>query len=286
MTARSDYRKLVIIGAPRSGTNMLRDVLTALPGWTTWPCDEINFIWRHGNLRFPSDEIPATLARPELAKFVNGHFNRIAGAHRVVVEKTCANSLRVPFVNALVPDAQYIFIRRNGLDVVGSAKLRWTAEADLAYLAAKARFVPARDLPYYASRFLMNRLHRLWSREARVAFWGPTLREMDNLLRAHPLDVVCALQWQACIEKAYETLQTLPAEQWVELSYEAIVRNPARELTSALGALGYKVGTPAIERAVAGVSGSSVGKGAEQLGAERVVALREYIGNTLDRFEY
>ena len=48
---------IIIIGAPRSGTNMLRDVLTALPGFETWPCDEINLAWRHGNRALPSDEL-------------------------------------------------------------------------------------------------------------------------------------------------------------------------------------------------------------------------------------
>ena len=43
----------MIIGAARSGTNMLRDVLTSLDGVDTWPCDEINYIWRHGNIRWP-----------------------------------------------------------------------------------------------------------------------------------------------------------------------------------------------------------------------------------------
>ena len=33
---------VVIIGAPRSGTNMLRDVLVGVGGYATWPCDEIN----------------------------------------------------------------------------------------------------------------------------------------------------------------------------------------------------------------------------------------------------
>ena len=55
---------IVLVGAPRSGTNMLRDVLTALDGIGTWPCDEINYIWRHGNVRYPSDELPRENATP------------------------------------------------------------------------------------------------------------------------------------------------------------------------------------------------------------------------------
>ena len=51
-----DYKKLIIIGAPRSGTNMLRDLLCSIDGVGTWPCDEINYIWRHGNLKENTDE--------------------------------------------------------------------------------------------------------------------------------------------------------------------------------------------------------------------------------------
>ncbi len=55
----------------------------------------------------------------------------------VVVEKTCANSLRVPFVDRVVPEARYVFIRRDGLDAVGSAMARWKAPLDIPYLARK-----------------------------------------------------------------------------------------------------------------------------------------------------
>ena len=42
---------VIIIGAGRSGTNMLRDLLAQLPQFSTWPCDEINYIWRHSAKR-------------------------------------------------------------------------------------------------------------------------------------------------------------------------------------------------------------------------------------------
>ena len=72
------YQPAVIIGAPRSGTNMLRDVLTSLEGIATWPCDEINYIWRHGNVRFPSDEIPADRATPVIKSYIQQSFEERA----------------------------------------------------------------------------------------------------------------------------------------------------------------------------------------------------------------
>ncbi|MDZ7809391.1 MAG: sulfotransferase [Arhodomonas sp.] len=166
------YQPVVIIGAPRSGTNMLRDVLCSLDGVTTWPCDEINYIWRHGNLRYPSDELPPERATGSVRRYIRRQFDWVARRYgaETVVEKTCANSLRVPFVDAVVPEAKYLFIRRDGLDAVGSAMDRWTAPLDIPYLARKARFVPATDLPYYAGRYFWSRVYRLFSREQRLAF--------------------------------------------------------------------------------------------------------------------
>lgn len=94
---------VVIVGAPRSGTNMLRDVLTSIPGATTWPCDEINLIWRHGNRDVPSDELAPEMARPEVTSYIRRRFDRIRRTDApCVVEKTCANALRMGFVLSLI----------------------------------------------------------------------------------------------------------------------------------------------------------------------------------------
>ena len=199
-----EYRPFVIIGAPRSGTNMLRDVLCTFNRVSTWPCDEINYIWRHGNIRYPSDEIPESRATPGVRSYIRGQFAKLAKTEDCdyVVEKTCANSLRVPFVDAVVPEAKYVFIYRDGIDATGSAKLRWTAKLDIPYILEKMRFVPKIDLPYYGLRYFWARVYRLISREKRLAFWGPALDDMPTILQKHTLNEVCALQWQRCVDKA------------------------------------------------------------------------------------
>ena len=45
MNTETDFQSpLIIIGAARSGTNIVRDTLVHVPGWKTWNCDEINLI--------------------------------------------------------------------------------------------------------------------------------------------------------------------------------------------------------------------------------------------------
>lgn len=210
---------LVIIGAPRSGTNMLRDVLTSFGGIGTWPCDEINYIWRHGNVRYPSDEIPADRATPAAAAYIRARFEDIRRTQnvRIVVEKTCASCLRVPFINKVLPEARYVYIYRDGIDATGSAKLRWTAKLDIPYLMEKVRFVPLTDLPYYGLRYFWSRIYRVFSREKRLAFWGPKLDNMDEILEKHTLNEVCALQWQRCVEKADSDLAQIEPERVIRV---------------------------------------------------------------------
>lgn len=283
-----DYQPLVIIGAPRSGTNMLRDVLTKLDGVATWPCDEINYIWRHGNIRYPSDEIPPENATEPVKRYIRSRFGLIARRNtaHTVVEKTCANSLRVPFVDAVVPDAQYIFIRRDGLDSVGSAMKRWTAALDIPYLARKARFVPLSDLPYYGSRYLWNRIYRLFSREDRLAFWGPQLADMESLLQQHSLDEVCALQWKNCVEKAADAFDDMPPNRWLEIKYEDFVTDPSSEMERIVSFAKLDVDCTSVRAAVSGVRSTSMGKGRTSLDAETTQRLVDLVGQTLSRYGY
>lgn len=279
---------IILIGAPRSGTNMLRDVLTSLNGIATWPCDEINYIWRHGNVKFPSDEIPASKATGTVKSYIQQRFLDIGEKYKadVIIEKTCANSLRVPFVNTLLPDAKYVFIYRDGIDATGSAKKRWTAELDIRYIVQKVKYVPKVDLPYYAFRYLWARVYRLASKERRLAFWGPALNDMQSILKSHTLNEVCAIQWQQCVEKAEAAFSQMPAEKVVRVRYEDFVREPEVELTRILEFIGLDVMPEEISRAVEGVSEKSVGKGRKALGEREVARLEALVEETLKRYDY
>lgn len=281
-------KSIIIIGAPRSGTNVLRDTLTHLPGIETWPCDEINYVWRHGNLFFPSDEFGREQARPKVCRYIRRQFDWVArhyGAH-TVVEKTCANSLRVPFVDTAVPEARYVFIRRDGVDAVGSAIQRWTAPLDIPYIARKARFVPPIDLPYYAARYAGHRLHRVFSRERRLALWGPQLDDMDEFLSRYPLDEVCALQWQRCVESARAAFEAMPSDRWIEVAYEDFVRSPEAELHRVLDFFGLEVAPEVRAEAVNDVRSDSIGKGRAALGTDSISRIEARVHETLKRYGY
>ncbi|MDA1113153.1 MAG: sulfotransferase [Planctomycetota bacterium] len=260
----TDYRPVIILGAGRSGTNMLRDVLCSLPGFGTWPCDEINYIWRHRNKQVPVDELGADLMRPEVQRYIQRAFQSCAKRESCtsVVEKTCANTLRVEFVTAALPEnAVFLHLVRDGEDVVASAGRRWRAKLDLPYLLRKARFVPLGDLPYYALRYLGTRIHRLFDREGKVSFWGPRYLGMKEDLQNHSLDEVCAKQWKRCVTRSMQGLAALPESRVLHLRYEDFVATPAQQLQR-IGTFLHEDWTlEMIEQAVVHVSQGSIGKG-------------------------
>ncbi len=260
------FTPVVIIGAGRSGTNVLRDMLTRMPGFATWNCDEINPIWRHGNLSWPDDEIPVQAATPRVRRYIRGAFQRIwsqEGQPRFVVEKTCANSLRVPFVDTVLPEAKYLYIVRSGIDVVASARKRWQGDLEipgLPYFAAKARYTPLSDLPIYAWSFIRSRLGLMLGKNKRLSVWGPRFAGMSEMGES-PLEEICARQWSACINSADEAFARIASERVMTLRYEDLTANPTAVLTEILGFLEAETDAATISKSADLVHSTSVGKG-------------------------
>lgn len=280
------YKKLVIVGAPRSGTNMLRDAFCSLPGFVTWPCDEINPIWKHGHLlSHEGDDLSFGHVRPELTRFVRARFDRLAGRGvHTVVEKTCATSVRVAYVRALLPEAQYLFIHRHGADAVASAIQRWTSSVELSYTLRKVRYVPVIDLPIYGWRFVRNRVAQRLDVQRRMRSWGPMTPAVAAAASAGDVVRAAAWQWRDCVEFS---LNQLPPDA-VRLSYESFVANPVTQMHDLLGALDQSaLADKGIESAVSGVRADLAGRGVqklEKMGALEVVA--DIINPTLDRLGY
>lgn len=283
---------VVIIGAGRSGTNMLRDVLTRLQGLNTWPCDEINYIWRHGNRDFSTDELTVRHASPKVSNFIRTQFSSIVEElglstypdnQRFIVEKTCANSLRIPFVDAVIPEAKYIFLVRDGRDVIASARKRWQAPLDIPYLFSKAKYVPKSDLFYYARRYLLNRISKQGNSDKALSVWGPKFEGMSALSEQASLDDVCAVQWVRCVESSQAAFDKMEQSKFISVHYEDFVSRPMEVLAVITQFLGLAHDSEAIKHACNNVRTESVGKGQiEPLNQ----GLLDVMAATLKKYDY
>lgn len=283
---------VVIIGAGRSGTNMLRDVLTRLQGVDTWPCDEINYIWRHGNRDHDTDEFSSVQATQSVSRSIRAKFSAIIREQgllplpeneRFIVEKTCANSLRVPFVDSVVPEAKYIFLVRDGRDVISSARKRWQAPLNIPYLLSKAKYVPKSDLFYYASRYLLNRLSKTANSDKALSVWGPKFEGMKAMSAQESLEYVCASQWVRCVESSQLAFDNMDESKVISIRYEDFVAEPVAVLDSIARFVGLPHSEEDLKSACEDVRTGSVGKGQGDPLDQRLL---DVMASTLKRYGY
>jgi len=275
---------IIIVAAPRSGTNMLRNMLCMHPALVTWPCDEINPIWRYENSSYPTDELTPEHATTNVARYIQKKFASLSSSHagRMVVEKTCANSLRVPFVDRVLPNAKYIFMIRDGRDAAASAMQRWTGSTTLSYILGKARWVPMKDLPRYGTRFARTRLRQYFGHEQTLTTWGPRFSGIDEMVASADLIDVCGTQWLRCVESARTTLQAIDTARVLTLRYEQVVNSPQTEFERIFSFCELPFPADVSDAIRRSVTPSNIGKHLTQLTVDEIAQLEGVIGSTLN----
>ena len=120
-------RPVFIVGCSRSGTTITYETIASAKELRSFGY-EIPQFWNglfgpHTNA-WDSESAGATAARDEFHNRALRYFYARLGPGRVL-DKTCINVMRVPFLNALFPDAQFVYIHRDGRDNVSSMMDGW-----------------------------------------------------------------------------------------------------------------------------------------------------------------
>ena len=219
-------KQVIIIGAGRSGTKFLRGIIAASHLVEAVPYD-VNYIWREGNESRSDDELlPESIGSRQRQRIRSSLYAQAGLEGReegILVEKSVPNSLRVPFVDAVFPEALYIHLIRDGRQVVESAYRNWKSGPDTSYLVRKLRTFPLRNWRYalWYARNLVRRLAAGPSKSA--ATWGPRYKGIDEDVANLPLIQVVARQWVRCVEHSQTTLDQIPVERRIEIRYEELV---------------------------------------------------------------
>ncbi len=224
----TDKKVIILIGAARSGTKFLRSILDASNQVSAIPYD-VNYIWRFGNEQLVHDELTAGQLNEKTRAYIHKQLYRISGIgdddKQVLLEKTVSNSLRVPFVNKVFPNALYIHLIRDGRAVTESAMRMWNAPPELKSIFQKLRKFPLSNIGYIFW-FLKNFVVGLTSSRRGGNTWGPRYQGLDEDVRNNlPLVEICAKQWVASITKAAEDLDKIDASRVLTLRYSDLISN-------------------------------------------------------------
>lgn len=200
-----------IVGCGRSGTTILGDTLAVHTSvtyleeyrhlWTNaYPATDVwseRAVGRGGRL-----DLTESVCTPERNRRLTANFycETVATGRPRLVDKLPINNFRLPFVNAIFPDALFVHLLRNGLEVArsierkvqegswyGHEDYKWKALQDYAWRSERYRDLPA----------------------------------LCDTARRRGL-----LEWRMSVETALEFFDALPAERHISLTYEELLDRP------------------------------------------------------------
>ncbi len=288
MTRPTDQLRqpIFIIGAARSGTEMLGDLLCRHPAVAYWI--EPKYIWRYGRPAADSDVREASEASPPVSAYIRSRFAAFArrrGKTRFM-EKTPSNCFRISFIDRVFPDGLFLHLLRDGRDVAVSAHRKWTSPPSKQGLWRRARSleIPARELPHYAVDLLRETVGRQLH-PRRGYLWGPRFPGAARVRAERSVLETCALQWRASVEAALAGLAAIPDGRCLTVKFEELVQAPEPALRRVLAFLRLEPSPELLAFARAHVDPAAAERWRSRP-PEEVAAILPLIGPILERLGY
>src|SRR5207302_10150821 len=121
------------------------------------------------------------------------------------LEKTPKNALRIPFLNAIFPDALFVILLRHPLSTISSLMEAWSVPGKW--------FTTVSELPG-------------WDRQEWKFLLPPGWRELNG----QPLARVAACQWEKANSYILDDLRNLPSSRWHAIEFDTLISDPAATL--------------------------------------------------------
>lgn len=209
LVPRPADRPIIVVGCSRAGTTLVYKTLSE--------SREIGSLQREthdywmtlhplADKAWDTHALDASDASEADRDTVSRYFYAWTGRHRWV-DKNNQNGLCVPYLQALFPDAVFVFVKRSPGDNLNSLIEGWRKPDEFATWST--------NLP------------------AKVAVENGTLTQWCFFLAegwrdhvASPVEDVAAFQYDAINRAILDAKASLPAGQWVEVFYEDFLRDP------------------------------------------------------------
>ncbi len=206
-------KPVFIIAAPRSGSTLLFETLAQARGIFSLGGEAHGLVedlpqlrpWAEGvgsnrlTAAHVDQDVVEHIQAELVAKLRDRDGQALPAGEARFLEKTPKNALRIPFFNALFPDARFIFLWRDPRESLSSIMEAWRSGGWKMYSE-----LPGWDGP-----------------------WSMLVPPGYQALRGRPLEEVAAFQWARTNEIALDDLSQLPAERWTSLRYADFLADPA-----------------------------------------------------------
>jgi hypothetical protein len=285
--ANASKNPIIVLGAARSGTKMLRDAIASHPSLIAIPHD-INFIWKYGNYRIGHDCLRPDDVTPSTTKFIHRFFEKARKGRTDlrVVEKTVSNTLRVKFVKQIFPSCLFIHLVRDGRDVTCSSMAQWHAPLEILRVLKIVKHLPIKAFPTYVRDYLTSYMVKKRSGEKPVSSWGVVPEDLQELLLRYSLVEVCSLQWKRSIDSTVDALRDVSPDQKILVRYEEFVQDPQKEMERILSFLGLETHPRVLQHLGEHVKPGYEGKWKTQMESGQMDLIMTHISSTLHQLGY
>jgi hypothetical protein len=240
VTRRANTRvaePIILMGAPRSGTSLLAEVLGSHPDVAL--AREPRLVWRYRN-DDRSDQLRPEHATPEVIAHIHDSFGALLAEQRAtrLVEKTPANAVRPAFVDAVFPDARYVHIVRDGWAAVPSISSFWERRGtglDRRQLRKLRRRISEAH-PTQFRHYVTEAVRRVSSGiTTQTPLYGPRLAGLQPIVEELGRMEAAALQWQTCVAQVATFGRGLADGRYREIRLESLCTDTIAELLECSG---------------------------------------------------
>ena len=180
----------------------------------------------------------------------------------MVVDKSPRNSLKIPFIRKIFPEACFIHILRDGRDVTLSIHKEWLRRKQLVddpsqsnrFKYAKAVKVWYRWLgrqPMLRDKlraiwfetnghFFDRSKHLNWTRWNGAVGWGPRFKNWERVFDEKSNLEFNAYQWLKCVESIRDSWDVIPQEKRLDIRYEKMIGGGSQAITKIISFLGFE----------------------------------------------
>ena len=221
---------IIIFGNNRSGSTIVQKIMALHPDIVQWY--EPRSLWLCADPGRRHDEFDAKDSTDKVKRYIRNQFLKYQKKYgdRVVLEKTPATILKIPYVRAIFPEATYLFIVRDPFSFISSVELKWQRPLSGKGIRRRLKSTPVTQLHYYAGRLMSEQFYKRVLRRKYLSIWGPRYKGIDQDLKKHDLLTVIARQWSVCSKKAEKDLALFGNGRVLRLKYEEFIENPISDV--------------------------------------------------------